>query len=222
MQADSMKKEIEIKFPKSVYDLRMKHLELFTYEKLQDFVDGKITKIHEVMKVKCKVLSIASGVDSEKFQLMPINEVNKMFNHVCELISDYSPEPFKKEVVFDNQTYSLVDPSKVSVGWHIDLSSVKQNDYLNTLALMYIPKGVPYGKTDESLNVLHPIAERRKVFEENFRLVDYLNVNAFFLQKSMQLTKGYTVLIEARKQLNANRIHKKKSGLKRFIGYLKN
>jgi hypothetical protein len=217
-----MKKEIEIKLPKSVYDLRMKHLELFTYEKLQDFAEGKEMQMHEVIKIKCKVLSIASGVESEKFQLMPINEVNKMFNHVCELISDYSPEPFKREVTFNNQTYSLVDPSKVSVGWHIDLSSVKQNDYLNTLALMYLPKDVPYGKTDENLNVLHPISERRKVFEENFRLVDYLNVNAFFLQKSMQLTKGYTVLTEARKQLNANRIRKKKNGLKRFIGYLKN
>jgi hypothetical protein len=91
-------------------------------------------------------------------------------------------------------SYLLVDPSKVGIGWHIDISnSDLQNDPSRLASLMYIEKGTTYGELDENLNMKYSNQERAKLFEEHLPLPDYLNLVSFFLRQSIELMSSYTV-----------------------------
>ena len=108
----------------------------------------------------------------------------------------------KEEITILNKEYVLVDPSKVGIGWHIDISnSDLQNDPSRLASLMYIEKGTTYGELDENLNMKYSNQERAKLFEEHLPLPDYLNLVSFFLRQSIVLMSSYTENKKIRKSL---------------------
>ena len=108
----------------------------------------------------------------------------------------------KDEISINGVDYVLVDPSKVGIGWHIDISnSDLQNDPSRLASLMYIEKGTTYGELDENLNMKYSNQERAKLFEEHLPLPDYLNLVSFFLRQSIELMSNYTENKKIRKSL---------------------
>jgi hypothetical protein len=118
------------------------------------------------------------------------------------LFKDFQLTKPKEEIIINGVRYLLVDPAKVGIGWHIDISnSDLQNDPSRLASLMYIEKGTTYGELDENLNMKYSNQDRAKIFEEHLPLPDYLNLVSFFLRQSIELMSSYTENKKIRKSL---------------------
>lgn len=178
-------KYINIKAPKTLNDLRIRHLKSLTDERFQKNMD---------LKTIIEFISLITGAKRNDLNKVNISELRKIHEHCIGLFKDFQLTEPKQEISILNQTYVLVDPSKVGIGWHIDISnSDLQNDPSRLASLMYIEKGTVYGELDENLNMKYSNQERAKLFEEHLPLPDYLNLVSFFLRQSIELMSNYTV-----------------------------
>ena len=102
----------------------------------------------------------------------------------------------KKIITIEGLDYKLVDPMKVGIGWHIDIS---KSDFEKNPALLaascYLPVQCKhYGETDEYSNIKYPRFERAEIFNSHMDLPTYLNVLTFFFLESMKQMKRHTAL----------------------------
>lgn len=178
-------KYINIKAPKTLNDLRIRHLKSLTDEKFQKAMD---------LKTIIEFISLITEAKRSDLNKVNISELRKVHEHCIGLFKDFQLAEPRKEITILNQTYVLVDPSKVGIGWHIDVSnSDLQNDPSRLASLMYIEKGTVYGELDENLNMKYSNQERAKLFEEHLPLPDYLNIVSFFLRQSIELMSNSMV-----------------------------
>ena len=113
--------------------------------------------------------------------------------HCISLFENYKVTEPEKEIEVLGQKYELVDPKKVGVGWHIDVSnSDMQSNPARLVALMYIEKGTNYGDLDQNGNMIYSNQEREKIFKQHIPLPIYLNVVSFFLRQSIVLIENFT------------------------------
>jgi hypothetical protein len=165
-------KYINIKAPKTLNDLRIKHLKALTNEKYQKAMD-----LGTIIEFICLI----TGAKRNDLNKVNISELRKIHEHCIGLFKDFQLTKPKDEIIINGVSYLLVDPSKVGIGWHIDISnSDLQNDPSRLASLMYIEKGTTYGELDENLNMKYSNQERAKLFEEHLPLPDYLNLVSFF------------------------------------------
>jgi len=176
-------KFINIKAPKTINDLRICHLDALTNEKFQ--TNLSLENIIEF-------LSVITSATKNELRKVNITELKDIFVHCVGLFKDYQITEPKKEITIEGKEYSLVDPKKVGIGWHIDISNSDiKNDPARLAALMYIEKGTNYGELDENKNMVYSNLERQKIFEKHLPLPDYLNLVSFFLRQSIELTSNY-------------------------------
>ena len=177
-------KYINISAPKTLNDLRIKHLKALTNEKYQKAMD-----LGTIIEFICLI----TGAKRNDLNKVNISELRKIHEHCIGLFKDFQLTKPKDEITINGVSYLLVDPSKVGIGWHIDISnSDLQNDPSRLASLMYIEKGTTYGELDENLNMKYSNQERAKIFEEHLPLPDYLNLVSFFLRQSIELMSSYT------------------------------
>ena len=177
-------KYINIKAPKTLNDLRIRHLKSLTDERFQNDMT------HDTI---IEFISLITGADKEDLKKVNKHDLTSVHRHCIRLFKYFQLADPKKEITILNQTYVLVDPAKVGIGWHIDISnSDLQNDPSRLASLMYIEKGTVYGELDENLNMKYSNQERAKLFEEHLPLPDYLNLVSFFLRQSLVSMSSYT------------------------------
>ena len=152
-------KYISIKAPKTLNDLRIRHLKSLTDERFQNemSLDTIIDFIHAI-------------TDSDKEDLRKVNknDLLSVHRHCVRLFKYFQIGDPKQEITILKQTYVLVDPAKVGIGWHIDISnSDLQNDPSRLASLMYIEKGTVYGELDENpyLSVYKKETSKNSKFE---------------------------------------------------------
>ncbi len=178
-------KYINIKAPKSMNDLRIEHLEALTNPK---FTTGNLDLKDIIEFLSC----LTSGTINE-LKKVNISELKDIYVHCISLFKDYQITEPQKEIEILGQKYELVDPKKVGVGWHIDVSnSDMQTNPARLVALMYIEKGTNYGDLDVNGNMIYSNQEREKIFKQHLPLPIYLNVVSFFLRQSIVLIESYT------------------------------
>ena len=179
---------MEIKLPKHTRDLRISH-----YKALRNPVyDGEMD-----ISLIAKFLSEFSGVDENLIKKIDVTEVVKMYNHAVDVSASFEMGKPQQEVTVNGIDYYLINPDKVSTGWHIDFGNTDVDSEFTRLAcLFYYPKGGTYGDVDKNSNLLHPIHERYEDFKEHFPMVTFLNAAGFFLHrfkksidKSMEIRK---------------------------------
>ena len=184
-------KYINIKAPKTLNDLRIKHLKALTNEKYQKSMD---------LESIIEFIGLITGTKRSDLNKVNISELRNIHEHCIGLFKDFELTKPKDEITINEVTYSLVDPGKVGVGWHIDISnSDLQNNPSRLASLMYIEKGTNYGELDENLNMKYSNQDRAKIFEEHLPLPDYLNLVSFFLQQSIELMNNSMVNKKKRK-----------------------
>jgi len=188
-------KELQIKLPKTINDLRIRHLNAFSDEHF------KIEKLN----LNSKVIFIANITLVSVAKLMTIDykDIEKMFNHCMELFSDYkvNGNP-KKELTINGVEYELVDIRKVGIGYHIDCEgSDFVKDPVRLACINYIPKGTIYGELDANDNLKHPIASRYEDFKEHFKMIDFVELQGFFLLKHVNSMNNYMEKIKLEKTL---------------------
>lgn len=191
---------MEIKLPKKISDCRIKHFEAVKY----------LTQCNGILDFsqKLKLIEKFSGYKYSELMLINKIDIEKIFLHILSVFGNYKPnvEP-DKEMIVNGRKYELIDFNKVGVAWHIDVTGleVEKNPILMA-SICYFPKGEMYGTTDENENILFPISERKKEFEEHFPLDKFLDLNTFFLSKWFKLT---------------NEFHLKEKTMKRTLSFLK-
>ena len=188
-------KTIDIKLPKTINDLRIKHLKALTDSSFKD-QDLDLNGIIKFL-ANFSLVSVAQLRRCEK------NDLINMFNYCMALFNDLKlvgAPP--KELTINGVVYSFIDPRKAPVGWHIDVDeSDFKNDPTRLACICYIPKGTTYGDLDANDNMLYPISSRYEDFKEHFKLIDYLELSTFFLLKLKRLMSSYTVKKEMEQKL---------------------
>ena len=184
-------KYINIKAPKTLNDLRIKHLKALTNEKYQKSMD---------LESIIEFIGLITSAKRSDLNKVNISELRNIHEHCIGLFKDFELTKPKDEITINEVTYLLVDPSKVGVGWHIDISNSDLHNNPSRLAsLMYIEKGTNYGELDENLNMKYSNQDRAKIFEYHLPLPDYLNLVSFFLQQSIELMSNSMVNKKKRK-----------------------
>jgi hypothetical protein len=173
-------KYIEIKVPKTLGDLRIEHLKAlqFSNEKL-----GKM-KMQDIIEF----LSLVTSATKNELRKINLEDLKDILEHVVKIFTDYKVKNPDKKINIEGKDYEIIDPKKVGVGWHIDISNSDfEKDPGRLASLMYIEKGSTYGNMDEHGNMIYSNQDRQKIFERSMPLNCYLDIFSFFLRKSLEL-----------------------------------
>lgn len=170
--------EFEIRIPKHATDLRIRH-----YKALGDidvFADGSDNAKIDFI---CKFLN----QKLHQVRLLTTEQIDKVYKYSAMAFSGFklNPEP-PKEITLGGKVFERIDPKKVGVGWHIDMSEASKHNYLEKdpvklACLFYFPKGELYGDFDKNENLINPIKDRYDLFAEHFMLQTFMESTAFFL-----------------------------------------
>jgi hypothetical protein len=112
---------------------------------------------------------------------------------------DEKSEAPPKEITIKGIKYKLVDPYKVSTGWHADWSKCDINkDPVRIACMCYIPIGSNYSELDSTGNLKDRISDRYDDFKEEFELITFLQVSSFFLRNYRLSINKLTVQVQTR------------------------
>jgi hypothetical protein len=171
-------KYINIKAPKTINDLRIKHLSALTNPKFQKDL---------TLELMIDFVSIITDSNRTDLRNVYTDKVKEVFTHCVDLFKGFKIAKPKEQIIIEGQLFDLVDPKKVGVGWHIDVSNSDFKAQPSRLvALMYIEHGTIYGELDENKNMKYPAKTRMDLFEEHLPLPTYLNCVDFFLRQSLK------------------------------------
>ena len=177
---------MEIRLPKNTEDLRIKHLKA-----LNGVEEEPPRNLNDLIDFVCEFTG-------EKRSLVELfttkGEILKIYEHLLGLFNDFkvmSKPP--QTITLKGKEFELINPEKVGIGWHIDFEkSDIEKDPVRVACLFYYPKGEIYGAKDENKNLINPIKDRYKEFENHFPLSTFLEASNFFLQRFVTSTKRYT------------------------------
>lgn len=190
-------KYIEIKAPKSLNDLRIQHLEALTNDKFKQ----NNLNLEDILKF----ISIVTTATLNELKKVNLSELKEVYSHCIGIFSEYKITEPQQEIELLGVTYELINPKKVGVGWHIDVSNSDiKKEPARLAALMYIEKGTNYGDLDQNGNMVHSNQDRQKIFEKHLPLPIYLNLVSFFLRKSIELISNSTESPKIRKTVFRN------------------
>jgi hypothetical protein len=187
-----MEKKEVLNIPMKVDQLRIKHL------KVVDLIrewDGVMSN-----EFICRVVAVAASKRltwvTNKADLRDIskafNYVVKSINSLNEMTATHLDKKPPKEVTIKGTVYELVNLDRPNMSFIIDVDrSDFIKDPVRLAAMCYIPKGTTYGEMDDGENLLNPISDRYEDFAEEFRLVDFILLNGFFLRRFRQLGNAY-------------------------------
>lgn len=190
-------KYIEIKAPKSLNDLRIQHLEALTNDKFKQ----NNLNLEDILKF----LSIVTTATLNELKKVNLSELKEVYSHCIGIFSEYKIAEPQQKIELLGVTYELVNPKKVGVGWHIDVSNSDiKKEPARLAALMYIEKGTNYGDLDQNGNMIYSNQDRQKIFEKHLPLPIYLNLVSFFLRQSIELISNSTESQKIRKTVFKN------------------
>ena len=183
----------QLKAPKTIEDLRYKHLSAFTSESFQ--LKGHNPDVDTIVKF----VAAFFGIVEPMVLRMEFSDLQKVYRHCVGLWAGFGLQPLPKEIEVNGKHYELVDLKRPSAGWVIDSdASDFEAEPARLACICYIPKGTKYGDIDENENILHPISERLDDFKQHFPLVLHCHLSAFFLQRYVTFAKRYTAIERAK------------------------
>jgi len=179
---------MEIKAPKSINDLRLKHIPALTKFKEEDIDLGND------LEIKLNFIAGICSLTQNEVRRVDLTDLNKLYVHCCSLFDkiDFKAKP-PKTITIKGKEYEMVNPNRVSTGWHADFGTTDQTDYARVACLMYIPKGSNYSELDETGNLKHFISDRVADFDEDFPLVTFMQSSCFFLHKLIRYKRNLEI-----------------------------
>jgi len=193
-------KKLDIKVPATIKDCSPQQLSKWLF-----ICDGnnELETLSSQLDFKVQVVSIFSNISKTKLYNASAIDINEPFAHLLSILS-YTPKEPKGVVEYDGKKY-IFDKTfeKKTTGQIIDLKLIKSvyEDPIKVMAILYIEEGMLYSESDENDNVLNPLKDRMKVFNNNFEGDEFLDVFAFFLNKYETLNHAMLILETARSQM---------------------
>ena len=184
-------KYINIKAPKTLNDLRIKHLKALTNEKYQKAMD-----LGTIIEFICLI----TGAKRNDLNKVNISELRNIHEHCIGLFKDFQLSKPKEEITINGVTYLLVDPAKVcqelsptSVVSTLEVATAFSLASESTLGLTAVLFGIfspsltqfPQYKTDEALEEI--------MFLVTLRVVSLTKPAVWFLSLSLLSTLSLIV-----------------------------
>ncbi len=131
----------------------------------------------------------------------------KQFDRLNNQFAKLSDKPLPKEITINGSIYELVDLERPNVSFIIDSDmSDFEKDPVRLACMCYIPKGTVYGEMNDAEDVLYPIQSRWDDFNDEFPLITYLQLHAFFLRRFKKSADAYMasqrLVVKLRKALS--------------------
>lgn len=216
---------MEIKIPKDITQMRIKHLAFVS--KLAELGEKEYS-IREVREMNAAFLQVPFD---EFPNYRPMDDM-KIFTTICKAINSgpkqLDPNTFvaadgneyiepPESVEYDGLTYTLrKDFTKLPTSWYMDIDiafEIHGEGFEQMPELMaafcYIEKGLPYAQKDENKVVVNSVMDRAKVFTEHMPLNTFMNLQGFFLWRWNVLQP---LLMEARAKRRTQKRNPKPNG----------
>lgn len=168
---------MEIKAPKTVADLRIKHFAALSNPVYQTQMDDELA---------CEFIAEFTGLNVDLVKECQPAHLRLVYRHIQTLYASVRLGEPPQEITLAGVEYRRINPHKDGTGWHIDFSKADiKEDPVRLACLFYYPKAAKkYGEKDQNGNLLYPIADRYPVFRDHFPLEVFINASAFFLTRT--------------------------------------
>ena len=224
---------MEIKIPKNITEMRIKHLAFIS--KLAELGEKEYS-ISEIRQMNAAFLQ----VPFDEFPNYRPKDDIRIFTTICKAISTKPKQANEKtfigpdgkeyiepdeSVEYNGIIYTLrKDFTKLPTSWYmdIDIAFEMHGEGFEKMpelmaAFCYIEKGLLYGQKDENKVVINSVMDRSKVFAEFMPLDKFMNLQGFFLWRWHVLQP---LLMEARakrKRIQRQNQNKNGNGKKQLI-----
>ncbi len=178
---------IEIKMPSGAKELRISH-----FKSMASIPENGFTTMQE------KIIFLADFLNIRYNDVLDFtkSDVDKMANLALKAMSKMElNSTLPLEITKQGRVFTLVDPKKIGIGWHIDFEKCDINkDPVRLACMFYVPKGFNYSDVDQNGNTTHNIKSRYDLFEKEFELDLFIRASNSFLKRSLISTKRSMVL----------------------------
>ena len=200
---------MEIKINKNINKMGLSYINCYHF----------VNEVKEDWSITNKIELVKRFTKMDVSQVV-VTDINKLFNIIIEVLNSYKPKEVPIDVTHNGKDYELhQDFFKLPAGWFIDSTNADFEKVPELLpAFAYIEKGMKYAETDESENILNPLKNRAKVFNESMTISEYLDLTGFFLLKHKQF-KVFSILTKA---VEKQKKVKRSSGRTLFTLWLRN
>jgi hypothetical protein len=177
----------EAKIPTNAKGLRIKHFASMSYVPQEKAENEKELDESESLLF----LAEFTGLGYNKMLDFTVSDIKKMTATAMKALATMDlVSELPKTIKLGGQSFYLVDPEKVGIGWHIDFKKASiVKDPIRLACLFYIPEGYNYSDVDENGNIKFPIASRYTLFRDEFPLDLFIRCSNFFLKRSLTSTK---------------------------------
>lgn len=178
---------MEIKINKNINKMGLSYINCYHF----------VNEVKEDWSITNKIELVKRFTKRDVSQVV-VTDINKLFNIIIEVLNSYKPKEVPIDVTHNGKDYELhQDFFKLPAGWFIDSTNADFEKVPELLpAFAYIEKGMKYAETDESENILNPLKDRARVFNESMTISEYLDLTGFFLLKHKQY-KVFSILTRA-------------------------
>jgi hypothetical protein len=139
-----------------------------------------------MIEFQCQMLSIFSGLSTNKIKKGNIEDVQEASNQLLGMLSQYKSSDPVGTVVIEGKQYNFSkDFSFITTGQIIDLKLIEDiaSDPCKAVAICYIEDGLDYCEEDSKGRITNPTDVRYNLFKEHFPGDEFLNFFGFFLHE---------------------------------------
>jgi hypothetical protein len=139
-----------------------------------------------MIEFQCQMLSIFSGLSTNKIKKGNIQDVQEASNTLLAMLSEYKSSDPVGTVEIEGKKYCFnKDFNLITTGQIIDLKLIEDiaSDPCKAVAICYIEAGLDYCEEDSKGRITNPTDVRYKLFKEHFPGDEFLNFFGFFLRE---------------------------------------
>ena len=139
-----------------------------------------------MIEFQCQMLSIFSGLSTNKIKKGNIEDVQQASNQLLAMLAQYKSSDPVGTVEIEGKKYCFnKDFNLITTGQIIDLKLIEDiaSDPCKAVAICYIEAGLDYCEEDSKGRITNPTDVRYKLFKEHFPGDEFLNFFGFFLRE---------------------------------------
>jgi len=139
-----------------------------------------------MIEFQCQMLSIFSGLSTNKIKKGNIEDVQQASNQLLAMLAQYKSSDPVGTVVIEGKQYNFnKDFNLITTGQIIDLKLIEDiaSDPCKAVAICYIEAGLDYCEEDSKGRITNPTDVRYNLFKEHFPGDEFLNFFGFFLRE---------------------------------------
>jgi hypothetical protein len=195
-------KPIQIKVPNRMKDCRI--------QQIWDASNYLLDKDELDIQQRIKLVSLFSGVTETKLRQVDLLQLNKVFIHIMQLLSEKPTGEPPQVITLNGKRYTF--RNRMTAGQFIDYEVSGTKSPAMLAAIVYVEEGMAYAEVDDRTGeILNPLTDRAEVMAAHMTGDVFMQLCAFFLNLSEMLQRAF--LAQKQQELatlkkKVNRLHR--------------